>query len=50
MDNIIGQIFVEVVAIFGINEREADKKGLWEKFEKSLREILHDHESKKHVA
>ncbi len=40
--DIIGQIFIEVIAIFGIDEKEADQKGLWKKFEKSLKEILYD--------
>ena len=45
--NIIGQIFNEVIAIFGINEKEADGKGLWIKFEESLQEIFDDYGIKK---
>ena len=40
--DIIGQIFIEVISIFGIDEKEADDKGLWKKFEKSLKKILRD--------
>lgn len=40
--DIIGQIFNEVIATFGIDEKEADDKGQWKKFEKALKEILYD--------
>ncbi len=40
MPDIISQIFNEVIAIFNVDEKDADDKGSWKKFEKSLKEIL----------
>jgi len=44
--DIIGQIFNEIISIFGINEKEANEKGLWEIFERSLISILCEHYGK----
>ena len=44
--DMIGRIFNEVISIFSIDEKDADDKGLWEKFEKSLWEILYDRDGK----